>query len=86
MSESLISEIQKEPLSEESGPCDWCELSAFLVAFSCGVRPNHSSVLERVTFLKLAVWSSTFALVSFHSVSPVFVSVALGLAALALSN
>ena len=57
-----------------------------LVEFSCSVRPNHAPVLERVPFLKLAVWSAAFAFVSFHSVSPVFVSVALGLAALALSS
>ena len=84
--EILVVEMQKGLLPLENSPFDWCELSAFLIAFSCGVRPHHSPVFERVTFLKLAVWSAAFALVSFHSVSPVFVSVALGLAALALSS
>ena len=45
----------------------------------------HTPVLKRVSFLKLAVWSTVFALVSFYSVSPVLVSVVLGPVALVLS-
>ncbi|WP_210441861.1 hypothetical protein, partial [Vibrio crassostreae] len=76
-----MDEMQKEPLYKK-WLFNWCKLSAFLVALSCGVRPDHAPVFERVTFLKLAVWSAAFALVSFHWKPPVFVSVALGLAAL----
>ena len=61
-------------------------LASFLIAFSCGIRPHYASIFERVTFLKLAVWSAALALVSFHSVPPVFVSVALGLVVLVLSS